>query len=453
MRFDLVVVGGGSGGVRAARVAAGLGARVALVEARQLGGTCVNLGCIPKKLLAYGARFGEHLEDARGFGWQVEGIAFDWAALVAAKDREVRRLNGAYQGLLERAGVAIVPGRAVLRDARTVEVGERRLEAERILLATGGTPWRTEIPGHDLAWVSDDVFHLPRLPRSVVVIGGGYVALELASILGGLGSTVTVLARGELLRGFDREAVGFLADRLAQRGVRVLSGVSGVAIEEAGDGQVLVGSDGHRYAAERVLLACGRRAVTDGLGLEALGVRASERGIVVDASFETTVPGIFAVGDCADRGRNASLALTPVALAEGTVVAHHLFGEPGRAMDYRDVPTAVFTSPSLATVGLSEEEARRRLPGGRVFTTAFRPLVHRLSGRDEATFVKLVVDGVTDRVVGAQFVGDDAGEVIQGVAIALRAGATKATFDATLGIHPTVAEEFVTLRSPTRSWG
>ncbi len=454
MRYDLVVIGGGSGGVRAARIAASLGARVALVEARELGGTCVNRGCVPKKLLAYGARYGEHAADAARFGWGEVAPGFDWGALIRNTRDEVSRLNGIYGRILERAGVEVIRGRGVLADARTVRVGARSLSTDRVLVATGGVPWRPDIPGAGLAMVSDDLFEMDALPARMIVVGGGYIAVEFASILQGFGVDVTLLYRGPLfLRGFDVEARTFLAEQLALRGVEVVFDAGLAEIRADGAERVVRTPDGAAYRADAVLLAVGRRPNVAGLGLEEVGVELSEEGIPIDEGFETNVPGIHAVGDVADRGRYNHLRLTPVALAEGMLLARRLFGHHTGTMDYNAVPTAVFSNPNYASVGLSEEAAREKLARGRVYTSRFRPMAHTVSGREEEILVKLVVDGETDRVVGAHMVGPDAGEVIQGLAVAIRAGATKADFDRTIGIHPTAAEEFVTLRAPARHWG
>lgn len=442
--FDLLVIGGGSGGVRCARTAAALGARVGLIEASRMGGTCVNLGCVPKKLFSYGAQFADHFEDAAGYGYTVEGVRFDWSALVAAKDREIERLNGIYERLLDRAGVEILRGRGVVSGPHEVEVDGRRHTSRVLVVATGGWPWLPDFPGREHVITSNEVFSLERLPERIVIAGGGYIAAEFASIFRGFGSEVRLVHRGELfLRGFDLDARRELANEMRKRGVKLHFDCTFERVERSADGVVVQLSDGARLEADTALFAVGRRPNTRGLGLEGVGVRLSERGaVVVDDTYRSSVPSIYAIGDVIDR-----IQLTPVALEEGTVLARNLFGGSDLRVDYTDVPTAVFTSPNLAAVGLTEEEARART-SVRIYKTLFRPMKHTMSGRDERTFMKLVVDDATDRVLGCHMVGPDAGELVQGLAIALKCGATKAQFDATLGIHPTAAEEFVTMRDP-----
>lgn len=457
--FDLFVIGGGSGGVRAARFAAQRGARVALAESGRMGGTCVNVGCIPKKLYSYGAHYAEAFEEARGYGWQLPGAPrLDWDALKARRAQEISRLNGIYEGLMTGAGVRRLQGHGRLLDAHTVDVtapdgGRSRHRARHILLATGGTPVRPELPGHELIVTSDDMFDLPRFPRHLVVVGGGYIGCEMASIFHGLGAQVTLLYRGEqILRGFDDEVRDFAAAELRKAGIDLRVRTEVTRIEAAPDGtRRLTLNDGGVLQADVVLYAVGRRPNVAGLGLEAVGVRMTASGaIAVDEHFATAVPGLYALGDV--RG---GLELTPVALAEAMALVDHLFGPlPGQArrtMDYEHIPTAVFTHPPIGTVGLTEAQARARVGAIRVYRSDFRPLKHTLSGRDERCLVKLIVDDASDRVLGLHMVGADAGEIVQGFAVALKCGATKAQFDATLGIHPTSAEEFVTLRDVTRT--
>ncbi|MCC6814389.1 MAG: glutathione-disulfide reductase [Rubrivivax sp.] len=457
--FDLFVIGGGSGGVRAARFAAQRGARVALAESGRMGGTCVNVGCIPKKLYSYGAHYAEAFEEARGYGWQLPGAPrLDWDALKARRAQEISRLNGIYESLMTGAGVRRLQGHGRLLDAHTVDVtapdgGRSRHRARHILLATGGTPVRPELPGHELIVTSDDMFDLPRFPRHLVVVGGGYIGCEMASIFHGLGAQVTLLYRGEqILRGFDDEVRDFTAAELRKAGIDLRVRTEVTRIEAAPDGtRRLTLNDGGVLQADVVLYAVGRRPNVAGLGLEAVGVRMTASGaIAVDEHFATAVPGLYALGDV--RG---GLELTPVALAEAMALVDHLFGPlPGQArrtMDYEHIPTAVFTHPPIGTVGLTEAQARARVGTIRVYRSDFRPLKHTLSGRDERCLVKLIVDDASDRVLGLHMVGADAGEIVQGFAVALKCGATKAQFDATLGIHPTSAEEFVTLRDVTRT--
>jgi len=443
--FDLFVIGAGSGGVRAARMAGGYGARVAVAEVSRLGGTCVNLGCVPKKLMVYASAFSAAAEDAEGFGWTVAQPTFDWATLIANKDREIARLNGIYRELLEGTGVRILKGRARLRDRHTVEVDGTVVTADRILVATGGRPFKSEIPGNELSITSDGIFHLDRQPQRIVIAGGGYIAVEFAGILNGMGSEVTLVYRGPLfLRGFDDDVRSTLADEMRKRGIDLRFETLIDRIERADKGLAATTNHGDVIETDQILSAMGRLPNTAGLGLEGIGVELSDRGaVVVDEHLESSVPGIYALGDCIDR-----IALTPVALAEGMALAETLFNDNPTVVDYTDVPSAVFSQPPIGTVGLTEAEARDQGFDVVIYRSAFKPMVHTLSGRDERTMMKLVVDKPSDRVLGVHMVGADAGEIVQGIAVALKAGATKATFDATIGIHPTAAEEFVTMRTP-----
>ena len=446
--FDFLVIGGGSGGVRASRVAASLGARVAVVEAAQLGGTCVNVGCIPKKLLSHAAHFSQLAEEAKGFGWQLGKPQFDWPTLIANKDREITRLNGVYAKMLAGAGVSVIQGRATLSGPNSVLVNGQTLNARHILIATGGTPSLPDIPGVEHAISSNEAFHLKELPRRVVVVGGGYIAVEFASIFHGLGAETTLLHRSQqLLRGFDADLGLHLAQEMARQGVAIRWSEEIQAIEKQADGLHLQLKSGEQLVVDCVMYATGRVPLTAGLGLEAAGVKTNDKGAIeVDSHFTTHVPSIHAVGDVIDR-----MALTPVALAEGTVVAHHLFGQGGKsAPDYELVPTAVFSHPQVGTVGLSEEAARQRFGAVQIFQSSFRPLSNRMGGEPENVFLKLIVSKADQRVRGVHMVGEGAGELMQGFAVALQCGATKPQFDATIGIHPTVAEELVTMREPTR---
>jgi len=445
--FDLFVIGGGSGGVRAARMAAQRGARVALAEVGALGGTCVNVGCIPKKLYSYAAHYGEAFEEAHGFGWSGEAPSFDWETLKRNRAIEIMRLNGVYEKLLIGAGVQLMRGRARLADAHTVEVGGERVRAAHILVSTGGTPHRPEFPGQELAITSNEMFDLEPFPRRLLVIGGGYIACEFASIFNGLGSQVALLYRGaQVLRGFDDDVRAFVAGEMAKKGVELRLNAQVASLERVAAGLRATLSDGSVLEADAVLAATGRWPNANGLGLEAAGVRLSEHGaIAVDADFRSSVPHILAVGDVIDR-----VQLTPVALAEAMAVVDLLFGSGRRTMDYENIPTAVFTHPNIGTVGLTEAQARERTGKLRIYRSEFRPLKHTLSMASERTLMKLVVDDASDRVLGVHMVGSDAGEIVQGFAVALKAGATKAVFDATVGIHPTAAEEFVTMREPVR---
>ncbi|WP_294256681.1 glutathione-disulfide reductase [uncultured Comamonas sp.] len=446
--YDFLVIGGGSGGVRASRVAAGLGARVAVVEAAQLGGTCVNVGCIPKKLLSHAAHFSQLAEEARGFGWQLEQPRFDWPALIANKDREIERLNGVYGRMLAGAGVTVIHGRAALSGPQSVLVNGQTLHARHILIATGGTPSLPDIPGVEHAISSNEAFHLPQLPRRVVVVGGGYIAVEFASIFNGLGAETTLLhRRQQLLRGFDADLGLHLGQEMAQLGVNFRWEDEIQSIDKQADGLHLQLKSGEQLVVDCVMYATGRVPLIQGLGLEAVGVKVSDRGAIeVDPHFCSSVSSIHAVGDVVDR-----MALTPVALAEGSVVAHRLFGQGDRsAPDYDLVPTAVFSHPQVGTVGLSEEAARVRFGAVQVFQSSFRPLTNRMGAEPENVFLKLIVSKADQRVRGVHMVGEGAGELMQGFAVALQCGATKQQFDATIGIHPTVAEELVTLREPVR---
>jgi glutathione reductase (NADPH) len=448
--FDLFVIGGGSGGVRAARMAAQRGARVALAEAGALGGTCVNVGCIPKKLYSFAAHYAEAFDEAAGFGWQLpQAPRLDWARLKTNRAAEITRLNGIYQNLLTSAGVQLLRGWARLADAQTVVVEGRRHTARHILVATGSQPGVPPLPGRELVITSNEMFDLEPFPARLVVVGGGYIACEFASIFNGLGAQVTQLHRGDqVLRGFDEDVRGFIAAEVRKHGVdlRLNTGVDEVRRTPQGLEVALAGGgpDNTPIAADAVLYATGRVPHTAGLGLEQAGVRLDERGaVVVDEHYQSSVPSIHALGDVIDR-----LQLTPVALGEAMALVDRLFGSGQRRVDYEFIPTAVFTHPSIGTVGLTEAEARARFGALRIYRTDFKPLRHTLSGSGERTLMKLVVDDASDRVVGLHMVGPEAGEIVQGFAVAMRAGATKAVFDSTIGIHPTAAEEFVTMREP-----
>jgi glutathione reductase (NADPH) len=441
--FDLFTIGGGSGGVRASRVSATLGARVAIAESGRFGGTCVNAGCIPKKLFAYAAHFREEFEVAADFGWCTAEPRFDWPTLLANKDREIARLNGVYERLLTSAGATILRGRAAVVNAHTVELGGRRYSARHILVATGSRPQLPQIPGRELAITSNEAFALERLPRRALVVGGGYVAVEFASIFNGLGVETTLAYRGgRLLRGFDAELGARLGEEMQKKGVRVRLQCNPARIEQRPQALEVAFEDGGREDFDLVMFATGRKPNTQGLGLEAAGVRLGADGaVLVDRYSKSSVDSIYAIGDVTSR-----LNLTPVATAEGMALAQTLFGGAPTAPDHENVPTAVFADPNLASVGLAEEKARERHGAIEVYKTAFRALKHTLGGREEKIFMKLVVDARSQRVLGAHMIGPEAGEIIQGVAIAVKLGATKAQFDATIGIHPTAAEEFVTLR-------
>lgn len=445
--FDLLVIGAGSGGVRAARFAAGFGAKVAVVESRYLGGTCVNVGCVPKKLLVYGAHYAEDFRQAVGFGWSAGQSVFDWPTLIANKNREIQRLNGIYRNLLLNSGVTLLEGHARLLGPHQVEVQGRCYSARHILIATGGWPQVPDIPGKEHAITSNEVFYLQQLPQRVLVVGGGYIAVEFASIFHGLGAQTSLLYRGELfLRGFDGAVRRHCREELEKKGLDLQFNSDIARIERQADGSLLATlTDGRTLATDCVFYATGRRPMLDDLGLENAGVALDERGYIrVNEHFETSQPSILAIGDVIGR-----VQLTPVALAEGMAVARRLFRpEEYRVPDYELIPTAVFSLPNIATVGLSEEQARERGHQLKIFESRFRPMKLTLTECQERTLMKLVVDADSDRVLGCHMVGPEAGEIIQGLAVALKAGATKRIFDETLGIHPTAAEEFVTMRTP-----
>lgn len=444
--FDLFVIGAGSGGVRAARMAALRGARVAVADAAPLGGTCVNLGCIPKKLYSFAAHYAEAFEESHGYGWSAAAPVLDWAQLKANRALEIGRLNAIYAKLLSDAGVQVLRGWARVTGAHDVEVDGVRYAAKNILVATGGRPVVPPFLGSELAITSNEIFDLAEFPQHLVVVGGGYIACEFASIFRGLGAQVTQLYRGaQVLRGFDADVSEFVAAEMRKKGVDLHTRSDVERIVREPGGRLRVGlRNGGTQLADQVLYATGRQPNTAGLGLAELGVKLAANGaVLVDAHYASNLPSIHAVGDVIDR-----VHLTPVALAEAMALVDHLFGAGRRAVDYEMIPTAVFTHPSVGTIGLSEAQARARLADVRIFRSEFKALRHTLSGSTERTLMKLVVDAATDRVVGLHMVGADAGETIQGFAVALRAGATKAVFDSTIGIHPTAAEEFVTMREP-----
>ncbi|HVM94840.1 MAG TPA: glutathione-disulfide reductase [Candidatus Acidoferrales bacterium] len=443
--YDLFVIGAGSGGVRAARIAGGYGARVAIAEERYLGGTCVNVGCIPKKLLAYAAHFHDDFDDAAGFGWTVGARSFDWGKLIANKDREIQRLNGVYDKLLEGTGAQRILARARLLDAHTVEAAGGTYSTRYVLVATGGWPNLPPVPGAELGITSNEAFHLERLPERVVIVGGGYIAVEFAGIFAGLGSQVGLVHRGSaLLRGFDDDLRHGLGTAVQARGVDLHLQRMVSRVDRSGSSLVRVTlSDGTQLEVDQLLWAIGRSPNVADIGLESAGVALTPQGAVaVDEFSRTNVPNIYAVGDVTDR-----LNLTPMALAEGHAVAETLFNDNPTKANHENVATAVFSQPPIATVGLTEAAARQRYAEIDIYRSTFRPLKDTLSGRNERTLMKLVVDRASDRVLGCHMLGPDAAEIIQGLAIALKCGATKKQFDATIGIHPTAAEEFVTMRT------
>ena len=449
---DLFVIGAGSGGVRAARIASSYGARVMIAEEYRVGGTCVIRGCVPKKLLVYASRFSDDFEDAAGYGWTVAEPEFHWPTLIANKDREIARLEAAYTSTLERFGVALVKSRAALEDAHTVRLATgARVRAETILISTGAWPHLgPKIPGIEHAITSNEAFHLAQLPKRIVVQGGGYIAVEFACIFAGLGSDVTLVYRGEnILRGFDDDVREHLRNEMRGRGITVTCGHTVAAIEKSGDEFKVRLSDSGVIAADKVMFAIGRRPNVMGLGLESLQMKIhGHGGIDVDEYSRSSVPNIYAVGDVTNR-----VNLTPVAIREGHAFADTVYGGKPTPVDHTNVPTAVFSEPEVGVIGLTEQQARERLSIVDVYKTSFRPMKATLSGRNTRSFMKLLVDGVTDRVVGCHIVGPDAGELIQIIGVAVRMGATKADFDATMAVHPTVAEELVTMREKAMSYG
>jgi glutathione reductase (NADPH) len=443
--FDLFVVGGGSGGVRAARVAAVHGARVGIAEQKYWGGTCVNVGCVPKKLMTMASHFASDFQDAAGFGWEVPPTRHDWQALMKNKNVEIARLNGVYRALLSSAGCALFDDRATLVDAHTLRVAGSTVTAEKILIAVGAWPMISDTPGvRDHAITSNEVFELERMPSSMLIVGGGYIGVEFAGIFKGLGADVTLVCRSDwLLRGFDRDLAIHLVGEMRKKGVVVRLTTDVTSIEKHEDRLRASFGDGTSIGIDCAMYAVGRKPSTDGLGVDAAGVALDADGaILVDADHRTSVPNIYAIGDVTDR-----VNLTPSAIAEGHALADTLFGRLPHTPSYENIPSAVFSDPPVGAVGLTEAVARARHEKVDVYRSEFRPLRHAVSGRDERTFMKLVVDGSTGRVLGCHMVGTDAPEIIQGFAVALNAGATKAQFDATIGVHPTAAEEFVTMRS------
>ena len=449
---DLFVIGAGSGGVRAARIAASYSARVMIAEEFRVGGTCVIRGCVPKKLLVYASRFSDEFEDAAGFGWSVPEPTFHWPTLIANKDREIARLEAAYINTLERFKVSLVKTRAVLEDAHTVRLSTgARVRAETILISTGAWPHLgPKIPGLEHVISSNEAFHLADLPKRILIQGGGYIAVEFACIFAGLGSEVTLVYRGEnILRGFDDEVREHLRNEMRGRGITVTCGHTVAAVEKSGNELITRLSDDSAIAADKVLFAIGRRPNVMGLGIEALNMKISDHGgIEVDEYSRTSVTNIYAVGDVTNR-----VNLTPVAIREGHAFADTVYGGRPTPVDHENVPTAVFSEPEVGVIGLTEAQARERLATVDVYKTAFRPMKATLSGRNTRSFMKLLVDGVTDRVVGCHIVGPDAGELIQVIGIAVKMGATKADFDATMAVHPTAAEELVTMREKAMSYG
>ncbi len=445
-QFDFFVIGGGSGGVRGARLAAQLGKKVGIAERSAFGGTCVNVGCIPKKLFSYAAHFSEYFEYATGFGWE-EGSHRDFNVkkFIANKDKEILRLNGIYEKIMQDNGVSIYKGTAKFLDANRLQIGDEQISADKFLIATGGTPALPDIEGVELASISDDLFTLDKLPKKSVVVGGGYIAVEFAGILQGLGSQVTQFYRGDkLLRGFDEDIADFLATEMQKKSIDIRFNDNITALKKDGDSITAKLQNGGTITADKFFFATGRNPLSDNMDLKTAGVQCSKKGFIeVNDSYQTSVEHIYAVGDIVGK-----LALTPVALREATIVVDSLFGTANLGIDYNLVPTAVFSNPAIATVGLTQIKADAQGIKYDIYKSQFTALQHQLSGSDERTFIKMLVEKSTDKVLGIHMVGDSSPEIMQGFAVALQAGATKKQFDATIGIHPTVAEELVTLRNP-----
>ncbi|MDH6055686.1 glutathione-disulfide reductase [Umezakia ovalisporum] len=447
--FDLFVIGAGSGGIATARRAAEYGAKVGVAEFDRLGGTCVNRGCVPKKLMVYASHFPDLFADAQGYGWSAVKSSLDWEKMITAVNDEVTRLNGIYQTMLDKSKVEILQGHGKFIDAHTIQVGERQVTADKILIAVGGYPVKPDIPGIEYALTSDDIFHLKEQPKRIVILGGGYIGSEFACILNGMGSEVTQVIRNEkILRGFDEDLRHEIQEGMGKHGIKILNNSEITAIEKAETAlKVSVRRDGDSEETVIVdavsLAATGRKPNTQKLGLENTKVQLNKNSaVIVDKYSQTTEENIYAVGDCTDN-----INLTPVAINEGRAFADTVFGNKCRRMSYENVPTAIFTTPEAATVGLTEAEARAKYgPAIKVYRSRFRPMYNTLAGKDEKTMMKLIVDQSTDKILGAHMVGNSAAEIIQGVAIAVKMGATKADFDSTVGIHPSSAEEFVTMR-------
>lgn len=441
--FDLFVIGAGSGGVRASRMSAAHGIRVGIAESNFLGGTCVNVGCVPKKLLVYGSHFHEDFEDASAYGWDVEAQGFDWSRLIENKNTEISRLNGIYRNILDNAGVTLYEARAEFIDNHTLKVGDETITAETILVAVGGWPALPEIPGIEHAISSNEIFFLPEKPKRFVAVGGGFIAVEMAGVMNGFGSETTLLYRGpKILRGFDEDVRDTVSTEIQKKGIDLRTGVNIEKIEKTDDGLELTLTDGSTLMTDQVLYATGRAPKVTGLGLEKAGVKTNAKGVIaVDDYSRTNVPNIYAIGDVTDR-----VNLTPVAIHEGMAFAATVYGGKPTKVDHENIPSAVFSQPPVGTVGMSEAEAREAFGEVDIYRSTFKPMKHTLTGRDEKTMMKLIVNPATDVVVGAHMVGPEAGEIIQGIGIAVKLGATKAQFDQTVGIHPTAAEEFVTMR-------
>ena len=444
--FDLFVIGAGSGGVRAARMASAYGARVAIVEERYLGGTCVNVGCIPKKLLVYASHFSGEFKSCVGYGWDIEQPRFSWEQLIANKNNEIQRLNRIYEKILNDAGVELIHGKAEFVDANTLRVNNQTYTTERTLIATGGWPTKPDIPGNEYTITSNEAFYLESLPEKIVISGGGYIAIEFAGIFNGLGVETTIIYRGPLiLRGFDEETRSFISNEIEKKGIKLILNTNIDSIKNINNNYNVHLNNGEVIKTDQVMFATGRKPNTSELGLEDIGIKLDDYGaIIINQDYQTSLPSVYAIGDVTNRYN-----LTPVALAEGMALAKTLYAKELGQISYNNIPTCIFCQPNLATVGLTEEEARIQLDNISVYKSEFKHLKHTMTDINEMTFMKLIVDNQSDRVIGAHMVGEDAGEIIQGIAIAMNAGVTKTQFDSTIGIHPTAAEEFVTMRTPS----
>lgn len=444
--YDLFVIGAGSGGVRASRMAAQYGARVAIAENKQLGGTCVNVGCVPKKLFVYAAHYSDEISWAEGFGWTTSAPVFNWNILKNNKNAEISRLNAIYGQILASSNVDIIYGDARIVEAHKIVVDNKTYSCDKILIATGGKPFIPEFPGKELAISSDEVFHMDNFPRKVVVVGGGYIAVEFAGIFNGLGVETHLIYRGPLfLRGFDLDVRGFVAEELTKKGIHLHFNTEVLRIDKLNDGSLsIVLSDDTSLVVETALYATGRKPLTDNLGLETINVHLNkDQAISVNEHFQTSQANVYALGDVTDN-----IQLTPVAIAEAMAFSNHLYGDKTFNLDYQNIPTAVFCQPNIATVGLTEEQAQAQHPNIDIYKSSFSPMKHSLSGATEKTLMKVVVNQDNDQVLGMHMVGAEAGEIIQGMAVAMKLGLTKSALDSTIGIHPTAAEEFVTLRKP-----
>jgi len=441
--YDYFVIGAGSGGTRSARIAANHGAKVGIAEGRHFGGTCVNLGCVPKKLFAYASDYGPAFEDARGFGWDVEKPTFNWRKLIENKNNEIKRLNGIYKKMLNNSGVNVFSDNARFIDEHTLQIGDKTVTADKILIATGGLPRTPSYTGAQHAIISDDAFCLETLPNHIVIEGGGYIAVEFSHIFHGLGAKVTLMYRGDMiLRNFDHNISEFLSNEMIKQGINIIYNDNIAEISKKDDNFIVLTDKNEQIECDLVFSAIGRVANTQNLGLENINIKTKDNGaIIVNEEFQTNISHIYAVGDVINR-----IELTPVALAEGHYLADKFFNNTGRDVSYDNIATAVFSNPPISTVGLTEQQARDKGHEITLYKSTFSPMRHRLSGRDELSFMKLIVDKTTDVVLGVHMCGADAPEIMQGIGIAVKMGATKADFDATIGIHPTAAEEFVTMR-------